>query len=163
MYDTFSFVFTRIVNNLQLVFIDEGQKLWKKTATISKKNFRRRDSNWFHVKILFLFFERFQQQNHFAKKFKQQQCYLLKKTLDFMVFSWNWSKHVGYGLGIQWEHNLKKKKMNLFNKPTIQLMWTNYVYTLSRMWTRIDNYKKSSDLCIYFTIFFRDIAMNDFT
>merc|ERR1711976_183257 len=51
-----------------------------KTATISKKNFRRRGSNWFHVKILFLFFERFQQQNHFAKKFKQQQCYLLKKN-----------------------------------------------------------------------------------
>ena len=87
----------------------------------------------------------------------------LKKTLDFMVFSWNWSKHVGYGLGIQWEHNLKKKKMNLFNKPTIQLMWTNYVYTLSRMWTRIDNYKKSSDLCTYFTKFFRDVIMNDFT
>lgn len=86
MYDTFSFVFTRIVNNLQLVFIDEGQKLWKKTATISKKNFRRRDSNWFHVKILFLFFERFQQQNHFAKKFKQQQCYLLKKLSTSWFF-----------------------------------------------------------------------------
>ena len=121
MYDTFSFVFTRIVNNLQLVFIDEGQKLWKKTATISKKNFRRRDSNWFHVKILFLFFERFQQQNHFAKKFKQQ-CYLLKNSrlhgffVKLIKTCWIWPRN-------PMRAQFKKEK----NELVQQTYYTTYV------------------------------------
>jgi len=90
VYDTFSFVFTRIVNNLQLVFTDEGQKLWRKNSNdFTEKNFRRRD--WRKLisrknSFFFLFFEIFQQQNHFAKKFKQQQCYLLKKLSTSWFF-----------------------------------------------------------------------------
>ena len=83
MYDTFSFVFTRIVNNLQLVFIDEGQKLWKQQRFRKEfsqerlKLISRKKNSFFFFKFLWFVF--WKKHLPLCQKI-QQQRYLLKNS-----------------------------------------------------------------------------------